>query len=170
MIPDIPRPSRRRLLAVAAAGTVGTTAGCAPDSGSGHRAAPRPPGTAERTQALRDSAALLASYDAVIAAHPALAASLRPLRAEVARHVQAFGGTPAAPGHASTPAARSVPTLTSLVAMERTLADRRAATVLEVPGDLARLLASVAAAGAAHVVLLTAAQGRPGAVSGAGAG
>jgi hypothetical protein len=104
----------------------------------------------------------------VIATSPALAAALRPLRAEVARHVQAFGGTPAAPGRAGAPASRSGPTLTSLVTMERTLADRRAAALLEVPGDLARLLASVAAAGAAHVVQLTAARGRRSAVTGTG--
>jgi hypothetical protein len=47
--------------------------------------------------------------------------------------------------------------LAALAAAERALADRRAATLLDVPGDLARLLASVAAAGAGHVVLL----GRP---------
>ncbi|EHN75604.1 hypothetical protein SMCF_4920 [Streptomyces coelicoflavus ZG0656] len=38
---------------------------------------------------------------------------------------------------------------------ERKLADRRAGALLDVPGETARLLASVAAAGAAHVFLLT---------------
>ena len=37
---------------------------------------------------------------------------------------------------------------------ERALADRRAKALLDVPGELARLLASVAAAGAAHAYLL----------------
>ncbi|MBY8879508.1 hypothetical protein K7862_17960 [Streptomyces sp. PLK6-54] len=55
--------------------------------------------------------------------------------------------SPAAP----TPAAA----LAALAAAERTLADRRAAALLTVPGELARLMASVAAAGAAHVVLLS---------------
>lgn len=45
--------------------------------------------------------------------------------------------------------------LAALAAAERALADRRAAALLTVPGELARLMASVAAAGAAHVVLLT---------------
>jgi hypothetical protein len=45
--------------------------------------------------------------------------------------------------------------LASLAAAERELADRRAKALLDVPGELARLLASVAAAGAAHVYLLT---------------
>jgi hypothetical protein len=43
--------------------------------------------------------------------------------------------------------------------MERALAARRAGALLEVPGELARLLASVAAAGAGHAVLLAAVDG-----------
>lgn len=76
---------------------------------------------------------------------------------------------PAASGSATTrpPATDSAPaapvpavpagspaTLAWLAAAERTLADRRAAALLTVPGDLARLLASIAAADAGHVVLL----------------
>ncbi|MFJ3044061.1 hypothetical protein [Streptomyces tendae] len=45
--------------------------------------------------------------------------------------------------------------LALLAGAERKLADRRARALLDVPGELARLLASVAAAGAAHVFLLT---------------
>jgi hypothetical protein len=45
--------------------------------------------------------------------------------------------------------------LAQLAAAERALADRRAKTLLDMPGELARLLASVAAAGAAHAFLLT---------------
>jgi hypothetical protein len=44
--------------------------------------------------------------------------------------------------------------LAELSAAERALADRRAKALLDVPGELARLLASVAAAGAAHAYLL----------------
>ncbi|MYQ47983.1 hypothetical protein GTW40_23525, partial [Streptomyces sp. SID4985] len=42
-----------------------------------------------------------------------------------------------------------------LATAERTLADRRARALLDVPGELARLMASVAAAGAAHAFVLT---------------
>ncbi|WP_328493637.1 hypothetical protein OHS59_13395 [Streptomyces sp. NBC_00414] len=42
-----------------------------------------------------------------------------------------------------------------LAAAERALADRRTKELADVPGELARLLASVAAAGAAHAFLLT---------------
>jgi hypothetical protein len=45
--------------------------------------------------------------------------------------------------------------LAGLAAAERTLADQRAKALLDVPGELARLLASVAAAGATHAYLLT---------------
>ncbi|MFE5817340.1 hypothetical protein ACFQ6S_28580 [Streptomyces sp. NPDC056479] len=45
--------------------------------------------------------------------------------------------------------------LAELAAAERTLADRRTKALLDLPGELARLLASVAAAGAAHAYLLT---------------
>jgi hypothetical protein len=45
--------------------------------------------------------------------------------------------------------------LAGLAAAERGLADRRAEALLGVPGELARLLASVAAAGAGHAYLLS---------------
>jgi hypothetical protein len=166
MMGAVARVSRRGVVAVAAAGVVG---GCS--EGAGHaRPAPAPPDPAvvERARAARDSAALLARYDAALAAHPALAGRLGPLRAEVARHVGAFGGTavppvtaptaaPAAgpsPAPAANPATTPAGTLTDLAGAERALADQRAKALLTVPGDLARLLASVAAAGAGHVVLL----------------
>ncbi|MFE9095571.1 hypothetical protein [Streptomyces sp. NPDC007264] len=72
-------------------------------------------------------------------------------------------GSPSASasGSASVPASSSpVPAdpgsaLAGLAAAERALADRRATALLEAPGELARLLASVAAAGAVHAYLLT---------------
>jgi hypothetical protein len=156
-------------------------AGCtddAPDSAARQRSA----GERLRALAVRDSRELGARYDAVIAAHPALRPRLEPLRTEVGQHAQAFGaaggGASAAPSKAaagSTPGTRpgtggapdasvsggpQVPVsetdaLAMLASAERTLADRRTTQLLDVPGDLARLLASVAAAGAAHGYLLT---------------
>ncbi|WP_316741061.1 hypothetical protein [Streptomyces sp. MK7] len=195
-------PRRRSLLASAAGGAllvgcsagglVGCSAGGDDSGGAGSG-----PSLADRVRAgaARDSQGLVRRYDAVLAAHPALAERLRPLRAEVVRHVAAFGGAgpesptasstasspagtaPPAPsgtegteaaaaaegseGPSATPAAPSaVPArpkdaLAGLAAAERSLADRRTAALLEVPGELARLLASVAAAGAAHAYLLT---------------
>jgi hypothetical protein len=122
-----------------------------------------------RARAARESRELAERYDAVVAAHPKLAERLRPLRAEVVRHAEAFGetaepspsssgsGSPSASASAAVPAvpAKEKDALAGLAAAERELADRRAKALLEAPGELARLLASVAAAGAAHVYLLT---------------
>ncbi|MEU8692914.1 hypothetical protein [Streptomyces sp. NPDC048665] len=161
--PPTPRalsgPRRRTLLASAAGAAL--LAGCTSGPGSGGGA----PSVTERARAraAADSRALLARYDAVLAAHPGLADRLRPLRAQVAAHVAAFAdGTPPTPEKSSaspspTPAvpATEKDALAALAAAERTLADRRAKALLDVPGEPARLLASVAAAGAAHAYLLT---------------
>jgi hypothetical protein len=172
-----PAGPRRRSLLVSAAGAallVGCSSGSpgsgSPDSGDA------PAAERIRARAARDSRELVRRYDAVIAAHPALAERLRPLRAQVAAHAEAFGGTaepspgaspatpgpegPAAPADAASSPSPGVPAdekqaLALLAAEERSLSDRHAAALLRAPGELARLLASVAAAGAAHVYLLT---------------
>ncbi|MDF3302646.1 hypothetical protein [Streptomyces tropicalis] len=180
-------PRRRSLLASATGAALLT--GCSGPGGTGG------PSRADRVRAraARDSQDLVERYDAVAAAHPALAERLRPLRAETAAHRDAFGGagtqpagTPGPPrvpagataaaassgpsasasatgtgsAPAGTAAADAVPAdgkdaLAGLAAAEWTVANRRSAALLEVPGELARLLASVAAAGAAHAFLLT---------------
>ena len=143
---------------VAVAALAMTAAGCSKgaDGASDADAPPRAaePGVAERAQAARDSAALAGRYDAVTAAYPSLAGRLAPLRAEVARHVTAFGGVVPAPSAGTAAPAPPAAELAALAGAERTLADRRAKVLLEVPGELARLMASVAAAGAGHAALL----------------
>ncbi|MFD5713413.1 hypothetical protein ACFWHW_24015 [Streptomyces pharetrae] len=163
-------PRRRTLLASAAGAALlsGCTAGSEDSGGAaGPSAADR-----VRARAARDSARLVERYDAVLAAHPGLAERLAPLRAEVVRHRQAFGGgarpsaqgsPPASPSASAAPPVSPSPAvpgderaaLTELAVAERALADRRAKALMDVPGELARLLASVAAAGAAHAYLLT---------------
>ncbi|MFF8729816.1 hypothetical protein ACF073_25480 [Streptomyces sp. NPDC015171] len=151
---------RRRSLLVSAAGAA-LLAGCSAGPGSGE-AGPSAAGAA-RARAARDSRGLLERYDAVLAAHPGLAERLRPLRAQVAAHAAAFEegatatGTPTAtaPASAAPVPAAEKDAVAGLAAAERDLAGRRAKDLLEVPGELARLLASVAAAGAAHASLLT---------------
>lgn len=172
---------RRALLAAGAAGTAAALAGCTSPGDT----RPTPPSAAERAAraeaALRTRSAatgrtLLGRYDAVLSAHPALAGRLAPLRASVAAHVKALGegGTPPAPAPKPTPPATptgsgaprspAAPTpvpadpavaLTELAAAERATADTHTATLLTAPPEYARLLASVAAAGAAHAYLLT---------------
>ncbi|MCC3777094.1 hypothetical protein [Streptomyces sp. UNOB3_S3] len=178
-------PRRRRVLAGGAAallagGADALLSACSSASTGGPDAAERSPGAARlRERAARDTTALLERYDATLAAHTALTARLRPLRAEVARHAEAFGtpgdGSPSAsaPASASPSAAASataspaVPAsrvevpedekaaLAALADAERRTADNRTATLGSAPPELARLLASVAAAGAAHAFLLT---------------
>ncbi|MEV6766554.1 hypothetical protein AB0N16_39195 [Streptomyces sp. NPDC051105] len=175
-----PRGVRRRSLIVSAA-SAAVLAGCsaAPDpvAGGGSTSV----SARARARAARDSEALLRQYDAVLAAHPALAERLRPLRAQVAAHAAAFtegaseggtataftegaseGGTATASPSATASASPSpeVPAdersaLAALATAERGLADRRAKELLDVPGELARLLAGVSAAGSAHAYLLT---------------
>lgn len=181
--PSWSRPGpRRRSLLTGAAGAAGTVllAGCSGDGGDGRPSA----ADKLRARAARDSAGLLRQYDAVLAAHAPLAQRLRPLRAEVARHEKAFGdglataspkapdsadsvepaGSSESPGatgrRAGSPAPVAVPddpkaALRFLAAAERELAGRRGKELVDAPGELARLLASVAAAGAAHAYLLT---------------
>ncbi|MFJ9817982.1 hypothetical protein ACIRU3_22520 [Streptomyces sp. NPDC101151] len=172
--PRTPSGPRRRSLLASAAGAA-LLMGCSadPDSGEGGDT----PSATERARAraAEDGAGLLERYDAVLAVHPVLAERLRPLRAAVAAHTEAFGGatgakapsataskspsaaaskSPSAPSRPAVPATEKA-ALADLAAAERGLADRRAKALLDVPGELARLMASVAAAGAAHAYLLT---------------
>ncbi|MDW4909207.1 hypothetical protein RB628_28675 [Streptomyces sp. ADMS] len=158
---------RRTLLASSAAGAV-LLVGCTTESDSTATSAGSP-SVAERTRAraARDSTGLVQQYDAAIAAFPVLAERLSELRAEAVRHAEAFGGGGPTPTPTTTPTSASASpsasaapvseqdALAGLAAAERTLVDRRTRALLEVPGELARLLASVAASGAAHVYLLT---------------
>ena len=182
--PRTPSGPRRRSLLASAAGAL-VLAGCsAPDPESASDTTGGSPSAADRARAraARDSETLAARYAAVIAAHPPLAGRLRPLHAEVVRHAEAFGGghgtsasasasepaSASASGSASASASASasvsgspaVPVrekdaLAELAAAERALADERTKALVQAPGELARLLASVAAAGAAHAFLLT---------------
>ena len=171
-------PLRRR--ALIGAGLLGLLTACgaaaAGTSGSSDARPARPvpetdPDTAVRLRELRATQALAARYDAAIAsADPATAARLRPLRAQLAAQLTAFGqpaataGHPpaAAPTHAPTPAPTVPPTpapgpatgTAALAAAELATARGRGADLLAASPALARLIASVAAAGAQHAVLL----------------
>jgi hypothetical protein len=159
---------------VLAGGLAALVAGCGQDSDEKRAARPgrtRAPSDADavlRRRAAADSAELVIRYDATAAAHPSLAAGLRPLRAELAEHIMAFGGATAAsaaPAPSSAPPSppRSLPpavppsadtALAALADAEQRLVDSRTTALLAASPDLARLLASVAAAGAGHVLLL----------------
>ncbi|MBX9395711.1 hypothetical protein K4749_19435 [Streptomyces sp. TRM72054] len=169
--PRMPSGPRRRTLLASAAG-VALLTGCSPGPADSDTTGGSPSAADRaRARAARDSDGLVARYDAVMAAHPGLTERLRPLRDEAVRHAEAFGGVAAQPSptvSASAPATEKAPltvpdteqaALTDLATAERALADQRAKALLGVPGELARLLASVAAAGAAHAYLLTEGEG-----------
>ncbi|MEU0758020.1 hypothetical protein ABZ486_33935, partial [Streptomyces albogriseolus] len=65
-----------------------------------------------------------------------------------------LSSAPSVPASAGVPA-NEKEALAQLAAAEREIADRRAEELLTAPAELARLLASVSASGAAHVYLLT---------------
>jgi hypothetical protein len=114
--------------------------------------------TTLRTKAAGTSRTLLAHYDAVLAAHPGQRTRLTPLRAAVVRHVAALA--PKTRGPVKPPAAPAVPAdpaaaVAALATAERGTADAHTAALMKAPPELARLLASVAAASAAHAYLLT---------------
>ncbi|HET6857910.1 MAG TPA: hypothetical protein VFH94_12575 [Streptomyces sp.] len=172
--------TRRRALGVTGAVAAGLLAsacadgsgprgreGSAPDTRSAAESAAAAAPVRKRAAAARQE--LLAHYDAVIAAHPGAADRLKPLRGAVAEQADALRGpaarpAPSAPpsptGSTAAPAGPPVDpdrakALKELAAAERRTADAHGAALVGAPPELARLLASVAAAGAAHAYLLT---------------
>ncbi|MFF4576814.1 hypothetical protein [Streptomyces sp. NPDC001389] len=138
-----------------------------------------------REGAVRDTRRLLERYDATAAVHPDLAGRLAPLREAVAAHTGALA--PSAPESAPTPTrtpspstspsappatgapaagkaevpAKPAEALSALADAERSLSEARTIALAGAPGELARLLASVAACGAVHAYLLTSNPGAP---------
>ncbi|WP_185921667.1 hypothetical protein [Streptomyces sp. WAC06614] len=176
-------PSRRSLLAAAAtAAGASLLTGCS-DGGRAAPDSDAPLERRMREAAVRESQELLERYDATAKAHPALAERLAPLRAAVGEHVAALHPDGARPSPAPTGSreaagaprgakgakgakgapplvAVSVPdkpeeAVTALADAERSLAEARTQHLAGAPGELARLLASVAACGIVHHHLLT---------------
>ncbi|MCX4577856.1 hypothetical protein OHB41_32660 [Streptomyces sp. NBC_01571] len=99
-----------------------------------------------------------ASPSASASASPSDSASASPSDSASAASSGSLSAVSSASGSASaSPAvpAREKDALADLAAAELALVDRRTRALLDVPGELARLLASVAAAGAAHAYVLT---------------
>jgi hypothetical protein len=171
-------PRRRSMLAgtlgavgpLAALGALGAVTGCSGEDDGGDDARATREEHRLRKEAAEASRALLARYEATITAHSGLAGRLRPLREATLQHVKAFdsrskdrerrdeerdgrasghgaGRKPAVPGKESA-------ALTALGDAERRTAERHTRALAAASPELARLLASVAAAGAAHAYLL----------------
>ncbi|MER5631100.1 hypothetical protein [Streptomyces nitrosporeus] len=157
--------TRRSALTASGALALGAVlTGCGGGDPDGGRTAPAGARAASARAALRASAArssraLAARYAQVAADHPATAAGLAPLQEAVRAHAAAFSADapprpePTAPSPA--PAGDAGAALRELAAEERRVAGERAEALLTAEPELARLLASVAAAGAVHAYLLT---------------
>ena len=175
-------PPRRSMLAGAlstlgplgALATLGTATGCSQDGESADAAQAARTENRLRQAAAKQSRELVQRYEATLAAHAGLADRLRPLRATTVRHAKALGGKGAARrrdengsgkqekddsnGKGSKDGA-AVPgdekaALAALGEAERRAAEKREAALTGAPPELARLLASLAAAGAVHAYLL----------------
>ncbi|MEV7123385.1 ferritin-like domain-containing protein [Kitasatospora griseola] len=152
----MPAPTRRSFLALGALGGLLSVCGCTDDHDKNARPTAEDADRPLRQRQLAATDALLADYDAVIAASPADAARLGDLRDDVLQHREALAqslpaSSPAASASASTAAARTV---AELAASERRTAGRRLADLADASPALARTLASVAASGAAHAAAL----------------
>ena len=159
------RPSRR---AVLSAGAVGLAAACTRSRRPSPGRPARPdPDVALTAAAVDRELALLTAYDAALAATPALASRLAPLRAEHAEHLLALGAGPAgnptpASGATTNPAlaqprgtgAEGGQARSSLATAERIAAAAHATAALSASARLAALLASLAASEASHQVAL----------------
>ncbi|MEU8726564.1 hypothetical protein [Streptomyces antimycoticus] len=167
---DTAVPQRRSLLLGGGAlGAVALLSGCSDDAEPRRDAGGEAAVALLRSRGARDSTALLARYDATVDAHPDLGERLAPLREETARHAAVFttkdrSASPSATASRSpSSGGQRVPkvpqdekqALSALAQAERQTADTRTAALATAPPELARLLASVAACGAAHVYLLT---------------
>ncbi|MFE0457898.1 ferritin-like domain-containing protein [Kitasatospora sp. NPDC058965] len=159
---------RRTFLATGVLAAAGLLTACTSGSGSGSGSGGK--GKADTDRPLRSRA--VAATDALLAQYAALPAGGGPvataLQSELVQQRAALaaglpgggspaasgGASPAAPGDASPAGGGTAVTPAAVAAAERTTAQGRLADLQAASPELARLLASVAAAGAVHAVRL----------------
>jgi hypothetical protein len=156
-------PTRRAVLGGSAAVLASTVGGC-----TAVGPADVPPAGPEVTlldKVIQGEAALIALYDAVMAAHAGLAGRLRPLRDHHAQHLSVLrrhyvpgsttGTATPAPRPTATAPSSSGAALAALRSAERRAAAARADDVRRVSPGLAQLLAGIGACEAGHAQVLT---------------
>lgn len=150
------RTSRRTLLAAGVL-AVPTLAACTSVLNAGGGAPPRDP---VRRESVSDELALVALYDAAIAARPDLTSTLRLIQSQHAEHADTLTrGLAQAAAGVSTPSPSPLAgnVLETLREAERkAVAARSGATVRTDMGELAGLLALISASEAQHVAMLAA--------------
>jgi hypothetical protein len=150
--------------AAVAAGAGALLAGCGVRVGSpAGTATPVPPGADElaRERVARDADALLALATRAAALRPSDRALLAAVAADHRAHAAALRQAPATSAAPASPAPAGPPVtaagaLPALVRAERAAAAAATAELDRVGGEVARLLASVAASRSLHVALVTA--------------
>ncbi|WP_314176939.1 hypothetical protein [Streptomyces winkii] len=176
-----PAGPRRRSMVAGTLGTLGPlgvlttlTAGCSGDAASADSEQNAAADKRLRREATGQSLDLLAHYDATVDAHSGLRDRLRPLRAATLRHAEVLSGQDDKNGEKDkgggggggsslekdnkhrrprVPADEKA-ALAALGDAERRTAHTRTTALVKAPPETARLLASLAAAGAAHAYLL----------------
>lgn len=131
-------------------------AGCSPSPSPGPTDTPAPtedPDTQVRADVAAAEVALIALYDAVIAAHPALASDLTAVRDEHAAHAEAMS-VAATPATAPAVGSRAEALAALTDAEQQAIAQRTAACESASGTDLARVTALIAASEAGHVEYL----------------
>lgn len=149
----------RRRTVLAALAVSGGAAACTPKSSSKSQKQSEPAEPDPQAADLTAERQLLATYDATISAHAALADRLKPLRDHHAEHVTALEHAVTHPPSAAEVAA-TVPgtpeqALAALRAAEKSAAAARMKSCVAARADRAPLLGSIAACEASHGVLLT---------------
>ena len=150
---------------IAATATGGLLTGCSDDDGGPTGAVPDPASPEESVddalaeRALRDTTRLAATYDAVIARHRGLRSTLAGPRADLQEHLDvlsgALGDTDAEPGRPPAVPGSTRAAVRRLADIETSMVRRRGRDAVDAEsGELARLLASIAASHAQHRELL----------------
>jgi hypothetical protein len=149
--------TRRALLGGSAVVTAAVLVGCSsePEPKPSDSPTPEPDADAQvRARVASDEIAIIALYDAVMAAHPDLSPELMPLRDEHAEHRDAVGDASATTS--PTPAVGTRPqAIAALIeAEQRAVAERTTACEAAAGTDVARLVALIAASEAGHAEYL----------------
>lgn len=161
-------PTRRAVLggSAAALATLTTLTAASGCTSTGQAAAPTPgPEVTLLDGVIKSEAALVALYEAVLAAHSSLADRLTPLRDHHTQHLSVLkrhyvpgtntGTATPAPAPAATAPVSESRALAALRGAERQAAAARADEVRRAAPGLAQLLASIGACEAAHAQVLT---------------
>ncbi|WP_051367770.1 hypothetical protein [Hamadaea tsunoensis] len=142
------RPRRDLLRGLAAIGAAGVLAGC------DLLGDPEPPAPDPLLGFLGQTRALLAAYEATIAAVPDLAGRLQPIRETHAAHVTALTEIIKPPSGTPVPSSSTPATLAGLKTAEAAAQKSAYATALSVPAGRATLLGEIAAARSTHLAVL----------------